>query len=86
LKTFFIGVVIAIVAATAATYHRYGNFDPCDWMEQDLASQSGIPRLVAKAQVRAQLLIDGITDPGFGECTMAWWKFRAEEVEMKKGG
>lgn len=86
LKTFFIGAIIAAVAASGATYYRYGTFDPCDWMEQDLAKQSGLPRLVAKAKVRAELLIDGVTQPDFGQCTLAWWKFRADEVQTKTGG
>ena len=86
MKSFFVGIVIAVVAASVATYYRYGTFDPCDWMEQDLAAHSSMPRIVAKAKVRGELLIDGITQPSFGQCTMAWWKFRADEVQTKNGG
>ncbi len=40
----FVLIVIGLaVAATIATYARYGSLDPCDWMEQDLARQTGLP-------------------------------------------
>ena len=64
-------------AAVIATMVRYGSLQPCDWLDQDAAAQSGLPRLVAEAQVRAAFLLDGITDPTAGECLTAWWDLKA---------
>lgn len=65
-----------VVAASAATLSRYGSLDPCVWMETDLAEQS----LVLQAKVRAELLLEGIGDPGAYDCLTTWWEIRAEEV------
>ena len=49
---------VALVAAAVATFVRYQSFHPCDWMEQDLASHSGLPLILVKGQIRA----DGLPD------------------------
>ena len=79
---------VGLVAASIATYARYGSFDPCDWMAQDLSQHSNLPHLVAEAKIRGEFLIRGVTDPNFGQCTTAWWKYRAEEApkDAKNGG
>ncbi len=75
----FVLIVIGLaVAATIATYARYQSLNPCDWMEQDLTRQTGLPPMVVRVRIRAAFLIDGITDPGPYDCIMAWWEFRAE--------
>lgn len=75
----FLGASLALMlAASAATYVQYQSFDPCQWMEQDLASQGGLTHLAAKARVRGQFLIRGIAEPDAGQCVMAWWEFRAD--------
>lgn len=75
----FMGAALALLfAASTATYIQYQSFDPCNWMEQDLASDGRLSRLAAKARVRGQFLVQGITDPGAGQCVMAWWEFRAD--------
>ena len=75
----FVLIVIGLaIAATIATYARYESLNPCDWMERDLARQTGLPPLVVRVRIRGAFLIDGITDPGPYDCIMAWWEFRAE--------
>lgn len=66
------------LAASAATYARYGSLDPCDWLVEDTAAADGMPRLMAQARVRAAFLLDGITDPSPGQCVRAWWTVRSE--------
>ena len=66
------------LAATAATYVRYESLDPCDWMEQDLTRQSGLPLIVVRARLRAEFLLEGITEPSAYDCLSEWWKIRAE--------
>ena len=66
------------LAATVATYVRYESLDPCDWMEHDLADQTGLPRVVVEARIRAGFLLDGITEPGPGDCLLEWWEWRSE--------
>ena len=75
----FVGVsVLLTFAASAATYIQYRSFDPCVWMEQDIAAEAGLPRFVAKARIQIQFLVEGITRPDTGQCVLAWWGFRAE--------
>ena len=69
---------VLVSAAAIATYGRYESFDPCVWMEQDLATRSGLPRLVVRGRIHAGFLMEGIGDPGATQCLQAWWKFRAE--------
>lgn len=64
-------------AAAVATLVRYGSLEPCDWLDQDTAKETGLPRVVAQARVRAAFLLDGITDPTSGECLTAWWDLKA---------
>ena len=75
----YLGLALAlIVAAVAATFWRYGSLNPCDWLERDTAQASGLPYLVAQARIRAEFLLDGITEPDGGQCLTAWWDLRAE--------
>lgn len=67
-----------IVAASAATFARYRSLDPCAWMEHDMAERSGFPPLVVRAQIRAEFLLDGITEPGPYDCLIEWWALRRE--------
>lgn len=76
MKSALILVVAGILAASGATYYRYASFHPCDWMEQDLSEESGLPRLVVKGQIRARFLVRGISDPNRIDCVFAWWDFR----------
>jgi hypothetical protein len=78
MRTFLIAALAAALAAAAATWARYESFSPCDWMEHDLAASTGLPRLVVTARVRAQFLIEGVTDPDMTRCILAWWRFRAD--------
>ncbi len=74
-------VVGALVAAVvAATYFWYGSLDPCDWTEQDMADRLGSPRIVARAAIHTQFLLDGITEPTFRDCLSGWWKFRTDDL------
>ncbi len=76
-----VAVVIAlVVAATAATYFRYGSLDPCSWMEQDMAGSSGSPRLAVRAAIRAKFLLGGIAAPTPYDCLLGWWEFRTEDL------
>jgi hypothetical protein len=79
MKYALIGFVL-LIAATAATFYRYGSLDPCSWMEQDMAADSALPLLVIQAEIKARFLLDGITDPGFYECLEAWWELRGEDL------
>ena len=72
-----IAIVLA-VAASAATYARYESLDPCDWMARDMAQKSGLPLFIIEARIRADFLLDGITDPSAYECLSQWWKVRAD--------
>ncbi|MGH6945902.1 MAG: hypothetical protein ACREDZ_01125 [Kiloniellales bacterium] len=69
--------VILLLAAGAATWLRYGSFDPCDWAEIDLAEETGWPRIAARADIRGRMLLDGIAEPGVHACLMSWWDIRA---------
>jgi hypothetical protein len=71
---------VLLIAATAATFYRYGSLDPCSWIEQDMAADSALPLLVIQAEIKARFLLDGITDPGFYECLEAWWELRSEDL------
>ena len=80
IRTAIIAVILLAFAAGAATYVHYQSFDPCVWMEKDIANRSGLPRLAAKARIQSQFLIRGIADPNAGECVMAWWEYRADNA------
>ena len=70
--------VVLVLAATVATYVRYQSLSPCDWMEQDMADESDLPRVVIQARIAASFLLDGITDPTPVECLNAWWRYRVD--------
>lgn len=77
-------IVVLVGAAAVATLVRYGSLQPCDWLDHDTAQESGLPRLVAQAQVRAAFLLEGITDPTPGECLTAWWDLKANGAAAAK--
>ncbi len=78
MKNILIIVVVLVIAGSIATYVRYESFNPCDWMEQDLTAQSALPRIVVQGRIKAEFLIEGITDPTPSQCVQAWWKFRRD--------
>jgi hypothetical protein len=45
-----------------------------------MADRSGSPRIVARATIHAQFLLDGITEPTFRDCLRVWWKFRTDDL------
>ncbi len=76
MKNFIALVVIAAIAATAATWFRYQSFDPCVWLEQDYAKESSLPRIVIQGRIKAEFLLRGNNAPTLTDCTDAWWNFR----------
>ena len=76
-------VVGLALAAPIATYVRYESLDPCDWMERDMARQSGLPLLVVRTRLRAEFLLEGITEPSATECLSRWWEIRAEAASQE---
>jgi len=79
-KTVGVGLMAIGLAASIATWSRYESFDPCMWMEQDLAKESSLPRLAVRARIQAEFLLRGIRSPGPYQCLQAWWKFRADNL------
>lgn len=73
-------VIVAglLLAAVIATYARYGSLDPCDWMVQDLAARSDLPLVAVRLRISGGFLLDGITNPGPGDCLVKWWQWRRE--------
>jgi len=78
MKTAAIIVIGILLFGAGATYHRYGSFSPCVWLEHDLVKQSKLPKLVVKSQIHAKFLLMGITDPRPYECVKMWWKLKAD--------
>ena len=78
MKTLAVVVPVLLVAAVIATYARYESLHPCDWMEHDLASHLSLPRVVIQARIRAEFLLQGITEPGAGDCLVEWWDWRSK--------
>ena len=74
------GVSILGALSGGATYARYGNFDPCDWIIQDQFEQTSLPKIVLIGQLKAKLLVDGITSPQFSQCLLGWWESRADDA------
>ena len=72
-----------LIAAAAATYVRYQSLHPCDWMEEDLAAQSDLPRVAVELQISAAFLLEGITDPGPGDCLVKWWDWRRAGLPLE---
>ena len=79
-------VIVAglLAAAAVATYARYESLDPCDWMEQDLVTQSGLPAVAVEIRIRAAFLLDGITEPDAGDCLVKWWEWRRDGVPKEE--
>lgn len=84
MKNFFGFVLLASVAAATATYYRYESFNPCIWMEQEFAEDSGLPRLVVQGRIKAEFFLRGISEPTIPQCTMAWWSFRIDHLPKQK--
>ena len=75
----YLGIAAALVVAAAiATFARYESFDPCDWLEQDMARSLGMPMVVAQARIRATFMFSGIVEPDTYDCLGAWWHLKAE--------
>ncbi|MEX0923282.1 MAG: hypothetical protein WD489_10200 [Rhodovibrionaceae bacterium] len=83
MQKFLVLFAALLLAAAAATYARYESFDPCVWIEQDLAAENGLPRLVVRARIQAEFLLRGIADPDAADCLLAWWDFRADGLQAK---
>ncbi len=73
-------VIVAglLLVAAIATYARYQSLHPCDWMEEDLAAQSSLPRVAIELQISAAFLLEGIADPSACDCLVKWWDWRRE--------
>ncbi len=81
----YLGIAAALVVVAAiATLARYESFDPCDWLEQDIARSLGMPALVAQARIRATFLFRGIVEPDTSDCLNAWWHLKAEGLPEEK--
>ncbi|MDJ0943522.1 MAG: hypothetical protein QNJ30_08660 [Kiloniellales bacterium] len=80
MRLFKASVLVAVLAgaAMAATYWRYQSLDPCDWMTHDLVMASDLPELVVTAKIRAEFLLEGVTDPDPGQCLFKWWALRRD--------
>ncbi len=75
----YLGIAAALVVAAAiATFARYESFDPCDWLEHDMARSIGMPPVVAQARIRATFVLRGIVEPDTYDCLDAWWRLKAE--------
>ncbi len=75
----YLGIAAALVVAAAiATLARYESFDPCDWLEQDMARSLGMPTVVAQVRIRATFMFRGIVEPDTYDCLDAWWHLKAE--------
>lgn len=73
-----IALAIVAVIASGATFVRYGNFDACEWIAQDMADRTSLPIAIWRGRVKAQFLLQGVTDPDPGDCVLAWWEERAD--------
>lgn len=81
----YLGIAVALVVVAAiATLARYESFDPCDWLEQDMARSLGMPTVVAQARIRATFMFRGIVEPDTSDCLTAWWHLKAEGLPEKK--
>ena len=83
MKKFLIAAAVLLLLAASATYARFESFDPCVWMEHELAEESGLPRMVVAARIQAEFLVRGINDPRPQDCLFAWWDFRAEGLRKQ---
>lgn len=81
MKKFLTAVLMIAILAVGATWFRFQSFDPCIWMEQELAEKSDLPRIVIKARIKAEFLLEGISEPTPPQCVVAWWRFRMDGVK-----
>ena len=79
MRLLIVAAVIAVFAA-GGTWYRYGSLDACTWLEEDMARDSALPRVLIEARISAQFLLDGIADPGFTDCLYGWWSYRLEDL------
>ena len=79
-------VIVAglLLVAAIATYGRYQSLHPCDWMEEDLAAQSSLPRVAIELQISAAFLLEGVADPSVGDCLVKWWDWRREGLPLEE--
>ena len=79
-------VIVAglLVLAVVATYARYESLNPCDWLQRDLMAESGLPQVAVELRISADFLLDGITDPGPGDCLVKWWEWRSEGMPKEE--
>ncbi len=77
-------VVALVVAAAIATFARYESFDPCEWLEHDMARAIGMPPVLAQARIRATFMFRGIVEPDTTDCLEAWWHLKAEGLPEEK--
>jgi hypothetical protein len=83
----YLGIALALVAAAAiATFARYESFDPCDWLERDMALALGVPPLMAQARICAAFMFRGIVEPDTGDCLQDWWHLKAKGPPEKEAG
>jgi len=78
MKTTLIVIVGIILFGVGATYHRYQSFNPCDWIERDLAVQSGMPTLIVQGQIKTWFLMDGVVKPDPYQCIKMWWRLKID--------
>ncbi|MBT5048349.1 MAG: hypothetical protein HOM58_07590 [Rhodospirillaceae bacterium] len=71
-------LVIVALIASVATFVRYRSFDACEWIALDMADRTSLPTAIWRGRVKAQFLLLGVTDPGAGDCILAWWEERAD--------
>ena len=71
-------ILVLVVAASVATYVRYGSLHPCDWLVRDTARLLDLTPLMAEARVRGLFLLEGVADPDAGACVREWWRLRAQ--------
>ena len=81
---FLVIVAGLLIVAVIATFARYGSLHPCDWMEEDLAAESELPRVAIELQISAAFLLEGITNPGPGDCLVKWWDWRREGLPLEE--
>jgi hypothetical protein len=81
----FVVIVAGLLLVSAiATFARYESLHPCDWMEEDLAAQSNLPRVAIELQIGAAFLLEGIADPGADDCLLQWWDWRREGLPLEE--
>ena len=73
----FVGV---LAAATLATYASYGSLHPCVWLERDQIETSSLTPFLVRAKIKAIFTVNGVLNPGPGDCLLKWWEWRGEAL------